>query len=179
MSGNIKIPPDLMREVESEISPNYLKQQKESKLKTYLTILTTTVAILSTILDSSLERVVNIIFFILIIPILFQWLRLSRPWRENKVLIYLFQEPHRILLSSAVFLLLLSFLSIFLYENMDYSYKSYDFFAEIGLILLFFSLLLFIISGAVYFNYWLRNRKSPHNEKKKKDDPVKSEKASK
>ncbi len=53
-----EMPPDLMKEIEKEISPQYLLKEERENLKTYLTVFTTLSAIASAVLPWEISRVV-------------------------------------------------------------------------------------------------------------------------
>jgi hypothetical protein len=72
-------PEEISKAIEKEISPEYLLKEKKSRLKNYITIITTAVAILTTLLPHPFNRYIAIPLFLVLIPILFSFFSLHLP----------------------------------------------------------------------------------------------------
>lgn len=73
------IPPEILKAIESEISPSYVLKETQSRLKTYLTVLTTLAAILSAVLIPPLDRWVSAVILIFAVPIVLRLVRTYLP----------------------------------------------------------------------------------------------------
>jgi len=87
LSESAEIPPDLLKEIEKEISPEYLLKGERENLKTYLTVFTTLAAITSAILPREMSRIVAGLFLIAGFGILIQLIRniFASASRKNQV----------------------------------------------------------------------------------------------
>lgn len=124
MPTESNIPLDLMKSIESEISPEYIINEKKSNLKTYLTIVTTGAAIFSALIQSPLERLITIPLLLIGLPILFQLLKLSIPQQHDKRQKMIAQVRFIIPLGSGLISFGLSVV-FFLSSLSSYSYKAY------------------------------------------------------
>lgn len=79
LSESPEIPPELMKSIENEISPEYILKERRSNLKTYLTIIASIAALLSTImpiiLPYEIVKLLNIIIFLPFVPILYLFIK--------------------------------------------------------------------------------------------------------
>jgi hypothetical protein len=75
--GTQDIPRELLRAVEGEIQPQYLLRERLSRIKTYLTIVTSTAAIAGAVLPRPFDRVVAPAILALALPLIIQLVRLS------------------------------------------------------------------------------------------------------
>lgn len=156
------IPPDLMKKIESEISPEYVINEQKSNLKTYLTILTTGTAVLSALIQSPIERFITIPLLILAIPILVQLLRLSIPRQYDQRQKMIAQMKYIIPLLGGIFFSGFSLLLILLNFGSYYYYPEYTLW---GMLFLGIALGLFGVSLMMY--RWFKRVYIPTNTKRK------------
>jgi len=79
LGSTANIPPELLKAIELEISPEYLQKEKQANLKTYLTIVTTAAAILSAVVPYEISRALSVALLIVALPILFLLFKSSLP----------------------------------------------------------------------------------------------------
>lgn len=131
LGDTTNIPPDLLKTIANEISPEYLIRERQSNLKTYLTIITTAAAVLSALLPSYIRNFVNIPLFILTIPILARLLQLSIPQNPLERKKFRSRVKYIIMIIAGVILLGIALLFGSLYYSymnyyMNYAYSQYN-----------------------------------------------------
>jgi len=66
LGEDTSVPPDILRAIEAEISPDYLRREREAQYRTYITILTTVAAIAA----ATFGRFAGLVFLVAAVPFL-------------------------------------------------------------------------------------------------------------
>lgn len=141
------IPQEIKKAIENEINPTYLQKEKQSKLKNYITILTTLAAILAAAVPPPLNRIVSIPIFIILIPPLFKFAKSYIPKDRESRRAFIFKYLMRLPLS--VGLIAVMYFAILLVFHVNGFYRLFQY--DILIFGIIISIIVSLVGGVLHF----------------------------
>lgn len=153
LESESQIPEEVQSAIEKEINPEYLEKERRSNLKNYLTIITTTAAILSALLPYPYNKWISVPLSVIALPVVYQLFKSS--WPKDSL-----QRKILRLKVIAFFCSALGVIGIFLSSFFFYFViiDSYD--SEFELALAVGSFGVSLISGLIGFTFYRKQAKA-------------------